>query len=133
MKRFGLFLLVLLAFGCKDPFDYEPGDPTKPDPPAAPALYSPADGYNTGVYVYPQDVELVWKAVAGAEFYQVRVYSDSMLQRLAASNDRARAVSETFSLSFSKYYWRVRAVSRQWNDYTDWSATWTFIIPSPSR
>jgi hypothetical protein len=56
-----------------------------------------------------------------------------MLQRLAASNDRARAVSETFSLSFSKYYWRVRAVSRQWNDYTDWSATWTFIIPSPSR
>ncbi|MEO0077770.1 MAG: hypothetical protein ABIK86_02050 [candidate division WOR-3 bacterium] len=125
--------MLLLVFACKDPYDFEPGDPNKPNPPAAPALRSPADGYNTETYVYPQDVELTWYPVERAEFYQVRVYRDSLLQHLVAANDRARAVSMVFSLSFGQYYWRVRAASRQWNNYTDWSVTWRFIVPSPAR
>ncbi len=131
VKRVLAMLLLVLA--CKDPYDFEPGDPSKPNPPAAPALRSPADGYNTETYVYPQDVELIWYPVERAEFYQVRVYRDSLLQHLVAANDRARSVSVVFSLSFGQYFWHVRAASRQWNDYTDWSVTWRFIVPSPAR
>jgi hypothetical protein len=47
-------LLVLLA--CRDPFSFEPGDPTKPDPPAPPQLVAPADSWRSDDYGYPQDV-----------------------------------------------------------------------------
>ncbi len=128
-----LLILAAFALACKDPYDFEPGDPTRPDPPAAPVLSSPADGHNTETYVYPQDVELVWQAVPRAEFYQVRVYRDSLLQHQVITNDRVRSISTTVSLGFGQYWWQVRAASRQWNDYTDWSIAWRFIIPSPAR
>lgn len=128
-----LLVIALLVLACKDPYDFEPGDPTKPNPPASPVLRSPPDGYSTEKYVYPQDVELVWYPVERAEFYQVRVYRDSLRQQLVAANDRVRLVSAVFSFGVGQYYWCVRAASRQWNDYTGWSVTWRFIIPSPAR
>jgi hypothetical protein len=129
-----LLLAALLA--CKDPYDFEPGDPTKPDPPGPPVQVSPADGENTWNYGYPQDVTFSWRGVAGAMFYQLEAYSDSMAsqQTLVASNMRVNGTNVTLTFQrWGFYYWRVRAASRSWNDYTDWSRLSQFILPNPSQ
>ena len=50
------YMLVVAAlaclFTCRDPNSYKPFDPTKPDPPALPALISPADGWMSEDYAY---------------------------------------------------------------------------------
>jgi hypothetical protein len=85
-------------------------------------------------YSYPQDVSLEWRAVAGATFYQVEVYSDSLLTHLYLSEGRVTTtrVVCTFG-SYGTYFWHARAASRSWNDYTDWSAPFRFTLPNPAR
>ena len=126
--------LALLA--CKDPYEFEPGDPTKPDPPAAPVLTYPANGWMSDDYGYPQDVSFGWQQVSGAQFCQLEVYRDSLLriQDLVYSNERVTQPSLTGSFStYGSYYWRVRAASRSWNNYTAWSAPFRFGLPNPAK
>ena len=123
---------MLLA--CRNPYDFQPGDPTKPDPPAAPVLSSPPDRYKGDNYSYPQDVSLEWRAVAGATFYQVEVYSDSLLTRLYLSEGRVTTTRVVSAFGrYGTYFWHARAASRSWNDYTDWSAPFRFTLPNPTR
>ena len=136
MKPTVALCLALALFACTDPFDFEPGDPTKPDPPAPPELILPSNNWQSDLYQYPQDVGLVWEALPGALFYQVEVYRDSLLrsQYLLYSNTRITQPSVTPSFSnHGWHYWRVRAASREWNNYTNWSEPFRFSLPNPAK
>jgi hypothetical protein len=128
--------LVLAVIACKDPNSFQPFDPTKPDPPAAPQPTTPADGWMSDKYAYPQDVGLGWQQVSGAQFYQIEVYRDSLLrsQYLVYANERVTQPALTASISnWGLYYWHVRAASRSWNNYTVWSDSFRFSLPNPAR
>ncbi len=134
MKLTLVACLVLAVLACTDPYDFEPGDPTKPNPPAPPQLVHPEDGWQ-GEFRYPQDVSFGWQQTSGAQFYQIEVYRDSLLrsQYLFYSNTRVTQTAVTASLPYyGLYFWRVRAASRNWNDYTDWSSPFRFVLPNPA-
>jgi hypothetical protein len=136
MKLALVAFLTLVVLACTDPYSFEPGDPTKPDPPAPPQLLSPANDWVSDSYAYPQDVNFGWQQSAGAQFYQIEVYRDSLLrgQYLVYANDRVTQPAVTGSISsWGLYYWRVRAASRNWNDYTDWSDPLHFSLPNPAK
>jgi len=135
MKLTLVACLVLAVIACTDPYSFEPGDPTKPDPPAPPELVQPANNWQSDLYRYPQEVSFVWQALPGALFYQIEVYRDSLLrsQYLVYSNQRVTQTSLTASFStYGWYYWRVRAASRDWNNYTAWSEPFRFGLPNPA-
>jgi len=128
--------LVLAVLACKDPNSFQPFDPTKPDPPGPPVLTYPSNGWTSDKYAYPQDVNLGWQQVSGAQFFQIEVYRDSLLrsQYLEYSNQRVFQTSLTVPIStYGLHYWRVRAASRNWNNYTNWSSTFEFQLPNPAR
>jgi hypothetical protein len=124
-------LLGLLA--CRDPNSYQPSDPTKSDPPAPPVLDYPVNGWVSYDFAYPQNVNFGWQVVPGAQFYEVQITWDSLF----SSPDPGQRVYQTsLSMSMSGYglfFWRVRAASSRWNDYTDWSAPFHFSLPNPGR
>uniref|UniRef100_A0A7C4GGF2 Fibronectin type III domain-containing protein n=1 Tax=candidate division WOR-3 bacterium TaxID=2052148 RepID=A0A7C4GGF2_UNCW3 len=130
-----LLLFWLLLAGCQDPFGFEPGDPTKPDPPGPPVLKWPENGEMIVNYAYPQDVVLEWFAVKGAGFYQVEVYNDSVPGPGSLHVRRPDVAGSSVGVRFTRwgfYYWRVRAASRSWNNYTAWSELRRFLLPDPS-
>ena len=137
MKKVFLFALVAILLGCRDPFDYQHHDPGNPDPPGAPILVSPKDGANMGYEGFPRDVAFEWNPVAGASFFQLEVYTDSVpvAQNLHTFRDQIAALGVTVTFPrYGFYYWRVRAASpRRWNNYTDWSGLRWFVIPNPTR
>lgn len=137
MKTLALGCLLLLLLACKDPFDYEHRDPNLPAPPGPPVPTTPVDSTNTRNYAYPQDVTLGWTPVAGAEFYQVEVYRDSVFieQNLALPLlDRVSGPGTDIRLGrYGYYWWRVRADNaRRWKAPTDWSVVFVFLLPNPA-
>jgi hypothetical protein len=127
--------LVLALLACRDPYSFEPGDPNKPDPPAPPQLTMPADGWRSDSYGYPQDVAFSWQPISGPVFYQFEAYGDSVIdpQHLVYANERVASAQLTASFGrYGQYFWRVRAASRNWNDYTDWSTPSRFTLPNPA-
>jgi len=136
MSRWSIFALALVALMCKDPYDFEPNDPTKPDPPGPPALVAPADGETIWNYAYPQDVIFEWQALSGTSYYQFELYSDSSLSPNNLLSSNPKVLDNTLFITFDHYghyYWRVRAASRNWNNYTDWSAPFDFFLPNPTQ
>jgi len=132
MRR--LLLAALLLTACQDPFSFEPGNPTKPDPPGPPVLKWPADGELILNYAYPQNLTLEWHAIRGAGFYQVEVHTDSVPSQSTLHTVKPDVPDSSLTVRFSRwgfYYWRVRAASRNWNDYTAWSGLRRFILPNP--
>jgi hypothetical protein len=136
MKWWSVAVALLCLLACRDPNSYQPFDPTNPDPPGPPVLVYPTNGWVSDDFAYPQDVDFSWQDVAGAQFYQIEVYRDSLLrsQYLMYSNSRTTQTSLTATLPYyGLYFWRVRAASRSWNDYTDWSSPFYFALPNPAR
>ena len=124
-------LLCLLA--CKDPNSYQPFDPTKPDPPAPPVLSYPINGWLSDSYAYPQNVNFGWQAVPDAQFYEIQINADS-LSPSPRPGLRVNRTSVAESIpECGRYYWRVRAASSDWNNYTDWSLPFHFTLPNPGR
>jgi hypothetical protein len=136
MKWWFALLVLLCLLACRDPNSYQPFDPTKPDPPIPPVLIYPTNGWVSDDFAYPQDVDFSWQGLAGAQFYQIEVYRDSLLrsQYLVYSSRRVYQTSLTVPDStWGLYYWRVRAASSNWNNYTDWSSAFHFSLPNPAR
>jgi hypothetical protein len=133
MKWWSAAVALLCLLACRDPNSYQPFDPTKPDPPAPPVLTSPANGWTSDDYAYPQDVSFAWQAVPGAQFYEVQVNTDSLFSG-PSPGARVYQTSVTYPMQgFGLYHWRVRAAGRNWNNYTDWSSTFHFALPNPAR
>ncbi|MEO0079310.1 MAG: hypothetical protein ABIK44_01355 [candidate division WOR-3 bacterium] len=129
-------LLIGVLMSCRDPWDFEPNDPTKPDPPGPPVLLYPANGELIFNYAYPQDVNFEWRPVAQANYYQFEVYSDSCLSPESLLFSNPRVLENRLKVRFNHwggYFWRVRAASRNWNNYTDWSEPFKFILPNPAE
>ncbi len=124
--------LVLALLACRDPYSFEPGDPTKPDPPAPPQLVAPADSWRSDSYAYPQNVSFGWQAVPSAQFYEMQIQTDSLFPSPSMSQHLYGTATVYSIQRFGLYYWRVRAASRDWNDYTDWSPTFRFSLPNPA-
>ncbi|HTW91003.1 MAG TPA: hypothetical protein VMH22_04775 [bacterium] len=126
-------LLCLLA--CRDPNSYQPTNPTKSDPPPPPVLSDPVNGWVSNDTCYPQAVGFGWQAVHGAQFYEIQVSIwDSLftLHHIVYSNPRIYETGVTASDStYGGYYWRVRAASSNWNNYTNWSDPFHFSLPNP--
>ncbi len=125
--------LVLAVLACKDPNSYQPFDPNMPDPPAAPVLTNPTDGWMSDSYAYPQDVYLSWAGVAGAQFYEIQVTRDSLFGDPGPGQRVYQTSLTVTEPTYGYYYWRVRAASRNWNNYTDWSTPFWFGLPNPTR
>jgi len=128
-------IFLLMSSGCKDPFSFQPDDPSKPNPPAAPILVHPADGEFIPNYAYPQNVEFEWQRVSGATSYQYECYSDPGLNPATLIYSNYRVTGTKISVRFSRYgeyYWRVRSASPNWNNYTDWSRVFSFTLPNPA-
>lgn len=126
-----MVMFALLA--CRDPNSYQPFDPTMPDPPASPVLSYPVNGWVSDSYAYPQNVSFGWQAVPGAQFYELHIQTDSLFPGSRAGQ-RVYQTSLVYSLqTFGLYYWRVRAASHYWNDYTDWSSPFRFALPNPAK
>ena len=124
-------LLSLLA--CRDQNSYLPFDPTKPEPPAPPVLVHPAYGWMCDDYRYPQNVSFGWQAVPGAQFYEMQVNDDSLFP---GTRPFWRVYQTSAVYSFQTYgvrYWRIRAASNGWNNYTDWSSPFRFSLPNPGK
>jgi hypothetical protein len=136
MKWMSVSVALLCLLACRDPNSYQPFDPTKPDPPDPPALIRPANGWMSDRYAYPQNVDFAWQAVSGAQFYQLEVYRDSLLRDAYLMYSAARVYQTMTADSlpyYGIYYWRVRAASTNWNNYTDWSSPFHFSLPNPTR
>jgi hypothetical protein len=135
-QRLALSTVLLCLLACTDPYSYEPGDPTKPDPPAPPQLIAPGDSWLSDSYIYPQEVAFGWQPIPAAAFYQFEVYNDWVIDplKLVYANQRVAYAELTVEFNhYGKYYWRVRAASKNWNNYTAWSQPSRFGLPNPAK
>ena len=136
MKLALVACLVLAVLACKDPNSFQPFDPTMPDPPAPPQLITPGDSWMSDSYAYPQEVWFSWQPIPGAGFYKFEVYNESTIdpRYLVFANQRVTSTALTTSFGhYGEYYWRVRAASRNWNNYTNWSTPFRFGLPNPAK
>jgi len=125
-----LFLLsfVFLNLECKNPEEYEPGDPSQP-PPSAPDILLPLSDTTFYGTVYP--VIFDWTSIDGAERYEIELDTNSFFS--------AGSLYTTYSHPFTiqciryhspktTYFFRIRGGSSLWTYYTDWSEIRVFHI-----
>ncbi len=131
LRSFSMIALAFLTLappGCRDPHEYEPPFDSLTPPPQAPTLVSPA---NNTIFLYdqlnpyPNDIEMSWHAVPGTEYYELKIDDNPELP------GKAERVMDTVFIFVvrenGRYYWKVRAYSRNWTWYTNWSETRTFF------
>ena len=119
-------MILAINSGCKNPNDFGPdGDDLIP-PPDPPTQTKPADDtifYYDGPY--PNDIQLEWGYVEGAQFCQIQIGREPSFD--GVNPVRVDGYSSVFSVNDNGiYYWRVRAYSTNWEWYTGWSGTWKF-------
>jgi hypothetical protein len=131
MLGIGMILCLITALRCRDPRDWQPGDPQGPPPGPTEIIAPPAD---TG-FLGPQElVRIDWRAVSGAEQYELQwdttakfTNPSSQLYESAPIDFLARVTTS----NSTPYYMRVRAGSPAWTWWTDWSPTHMFYIFNP--
>ncbi len=92
------------------------------EPPAVPALQSPANGAS-GVTL---PVSLVWQSASGAGWYDVQMAKDNAFTQIVFDRDNVTATSIAVSglEANTQYWWRVRAGNTVGN--SNWSTVWSF-------
>ncbi|MEO0190329.1 MAG: hypothetical protein ABIL18_05055, partial [candidate division WOR-3 bacterium] len=117
-----------LGGGCKNPHDYEPKFDSLYPPPAPPQLISPKN--DTAIWYgtpFPHNVLLTWSSVNGAEYYQLEIVKDDSSALTGENLIDVDYSSYNFTINRNGYYfWRVRAYSRNWTWYTEWSVVYHF-------
>jgi hypothetical protein len=132
MVRLLLLVFCIIVFGqisCIDPYEYEPDFPDLLDPPQPPELlYPPTNSiFDFGV---PCSVVLEWQQVVGAETYDLEISIDTLV--LDEIHNILECSCSYTAQEFGTYSWRVRADSRDWKWYTEWSDARTFVVRSPA-
>jgi hypothetical protein len=91
--------------------------------PGGPVLLSPQNNEIVTVDSQYAPVELEWYPVQDEEYYQFRVYKDTVLYDLniTFTNSCLVYIDDT-----TWYSWQVRAGSSKWQYYSYWSDTWYF-------
>ncbi|OGC42103.1 hypothetical protein A2Y85_03890 [candidate division WOR-3 bacterium RBG_13_43_14] len=123
-----LALFIVFAPSCRDPHEYEPPFDSLGPPPEAALLIAPA---NNAAFLYdcwnpyPNDIEMIWTAIPGTQYYELKIDDNPELPGKA---ERVEDTTFIFVVSANgKYYWQVRAYSRNWTWYTDWSEKRIFV------
>ncbi len=98
-----------------------------PQPPAAPALSSPANGA-TGLAT---SLTLSWNASTGATSYRLQVSTSSAFTTTVVDQSGLSGTSSLVSglLTGTTYYWRVNASNS--GGASAWSATWSYATALP--
>jgi hypothetical protein len=125
--------LMLVAHGCKDPDEYNPGEPQYP-PPGPPELLLPYADTNLCYGSRHVPVFFDWTTVGGAEIYEIQ--TDSTLSWSTAEITQTSQPPIIIGLyryaGTAPWYARIRAGSSNWTNYTDWSETRRFFLrPDP--
>lgn len=121
-------LMVILLATCRDPDSYRPDDPYTEAPAPPDIIYPLADTVVNGVVV---SVYFNWTQVTSAESYEIQY--DTSLTWPSDWREIAAAVSCYISVrrfEFTTiYYYRIRALSAQWQEgFTEWSETRKFYV-----
>ncbi len=95
----------------------------QPLKPVAPALLSPASGFETNLAT----PELSWKSVLYGYTYHLRVSTNSTFTDLVQDTEGIDGLSLAVSLPNGQYYWRVRAQNEALV-YGPWSAVRSFKV-----
>jgi hypothetical protein len=118
-----LMLGMHLYISCRDPSEFEPGDPYT-DPPDPPEFIQPLpDTTLNGTSV---TVNFLWINVAGAELYEVQYDTATTFSNEWFESSPGTSVSITlWRFKFcTTYYYRIRAISASWRSgHTVWSST----------
>ncbi len=131
LKTVGMIGLLPLALQCKDPFDWQEGDPRIP-PPDPPALYKPVedtiffgfDGCGVSFYCEPIDgYDVMYDVQTDTTLdFSTATINSSSSSIIGAYLKRNRLKWKT------DYYARVRAGSPAWTWYTAWSPSRHFYL-----
>lgn len=100
---------------------------TPSGPPAVPVLLSPADGANSDS---PQQ-KLDWADASAAESYRVQLSTSATFEvNLVDTTVNASEYTLGSPLATNvTYFWRVKGVNGVGE--SDWSASWSFVVPAP--
>lgn len=128
-----MLLFMSVNVHCRDPYEFEPIFDSLTPPPGAPALLHPCNDTVYRTYTYPNDIIFEWSYIDGAQLYMLDISKDSMFEDSVTSEFNTTvscctiAVDPPLPLDKKRIrYWRVRAYSRLWWWYTDWSEVWHF-------
>ncbi len=124
--------LLGLCLQCKDPFDWQPGDPQTP-PPDPPELYLPAEDTMFFTSGPSYNVRFDWEEIPAYQIqYEIQVDTSTSFNTAAAVIYTATSSPAAFSVARYSYrmgyYCRVRAGSPAWTWYTGWSEQHHFWI-----
>jgi len=130
---FFVFFLSIFDVRCKNPEDFKPTEDSLIEPPEPPELISPpADTiyvWTPGIGdIYNLDFE--WTFVNGAERYELEVSTDATFQNSEIHATGVNSITIGFH-NCNKYFWHVRAISKAWTWYTEWSVLRSFRIIPP--
>ncbi len=129
------FLLIFVAvvsginnYGCKDPHEYKPHFDSLCPPPNPPQLISPRNDtsfwYETN---FPHNIVLRWNSVEDAENYELQIVRGDTTLFQHTEVIQVEETDLVYTITGNGiYYWHVRAYSRKWTWYTNWSETWHF-------
>jgi len=128
------FLIIsclIIITNCRNPHEWQPGDPQVPPPGPTEIIAPPAD---TG-FIGPQKlVRIDWRAVSGAENYELQWDTTAKFTNPSSQlYDSApiEFLAKVTTSNSTPYYMRVRAGSPAWTWWTDWSPTHMFYIFNP--
>ncbi len=94
----------------------------RPEPPHF--IYPPNDT-NLFFDTLPAELTLEWTVVQDEQFYDVKLLIDTFPYYVTTvQNNSCIIILDTTGT----YYWQVRAGSKYWEYYTEWSALWRFSV-----
>lgn len=93
--------------------------------PLGPELLYPVDSTVFSTDTLPIMVELGWDTVQDEEFYDVRVFKDTIFVDYVTVPENSYTVC---IVDTGRYDWQVRAGSSKWEHYSYWSSLWSFWV-----
>ena len=131
MIGIGVILGMISVMQCRDPHDWQPGDPQIPPPDPTEIIAPPAD---TGFLGPQQMVRIDWRAVSGAANYELQFDTTAKFTNPSSGiydSPPLEFLARVTTSNSTPYYLRVRAGSPAWTWWTDWSPTHMFYIFNP--
>jgi len=132
-KSVGLLIIscLILTAHCRDPHEWQPGDPQVPPPGPTEIVAPPAD---TGFLGPEEWVRIDWRAVSGAENYELQWDTTAKFTNPSSQlydSPPVDILARVTTSNNTPYCLRVRAGSPAWTWWTEWSPTHTFYIFNP--
>ncbi len=129
--------VALFSIQCKPPWEWKPDHEETYPAPEPPKLTAPLPE-TTIYYAITPSVEFNWEILKDTEYYELNIDTTSHFTTDPSFPHRINVSAASSPITISnfvrremhrKYYCRIRAVSKMWNEgYTNWSATRGFVL-----